>query len=183
MKIKLPYKLRSLLQRLPYLKPVRLIRRRLVSGVEVIEADIGDMKNILDDLTAHTPGAYFDDRPFATNFIAVRKRRILGVVQLVRYPIGEGPFAGHWLMGLYVWPRYRGLGVGALLTRRVIQQSHYEAASELSLLVWEENLPAVALYRGLHFRRTEIPSLEEELLEEKKLLGRRRIVLTLELQS
>ena len=172
--------IKALLRRLPYLSPVRLARVWLKPAIDVTEAEAEDMKHIYLDLAPHIPGVYFDDQPFATNYIAVRKRKILGVVQLVRYPQGEGPFAGYWLMGLYVWPRYRGLGVGNLLSRRVIQQCRDEAAHELHLLVWEENRPAIALYRNLQFHQTALPALEDELRQERQRFGRRRIAMKLE---
>lgn len=170
----------AILRRLPYWGPLRLARLWLRPAIEVVEAQPDDMINIFKDLSPHTPGVYFDDQPYASNYIAVRKRKILGVVQLVRYPQGQGPFEGHWLMGLYVWPRYRGLGIGRLLSLRVMEQSRAEGTDALHLLVWQENRPAIALYRRLHFQETVIPGLEEELALEHQRLGRRRIAFKLE---
>lgn len=174
--------IKALFQRLPYAAPLRLARAWLKPAVQVTEAQPEDMVNIFNDLAPHTPGVYFDNQPYTTNYIAVRKQKILGVVQLVRYPEGQGPFAGHWLMGLYVWPRYRGLGIGRLLSRRVVEQSRSEGTGALHLLVWNENRPAIALYRQLNFQEAVVPALEDELTREFQQLGRRRIVFKLEFQ-
>jgi ribosomal protein S18 acetylase RimI-like enzyme len=173
--------IKELLRRLPYWGPLRLARARLKSAIEVTEAQPEDMVNIFNDLTPNTPGVYFDNQSYTSNYIAVRKQKILGVVQLVRYPEGQGPFAGHWLMGLYVWPLYRGLGIGRLLSQRVMEQARDEGVSALHLLVWNENRPAIALYRRLNFKEAVIPTLEDELAREFQQLGRRRIVFKLEL--
>ena len=115
--------------------------------------------------------------PDVTNFIACRKNRIIGFVQLVRPDRGASHYSGYWLFTLYVWPLYRGLGIGEALSRRVMEQARMENARELSLLVYEDNRAASCMYKKLGFARVLVPELEKMLEEEKKSYGRRRIVL------
>ena len=53
---------------------------------------------------------------------------------------------GLWLFSLGVRLKYRRLGVGELLTLRVVQIARERRALELCLLVFEDNLPAMRLY-------------------------------------
>lgn len=119
-----------------------------------------------------------ESSPDVTNFIACRKDKIIGYVQLVRNKEDALPGSGHWLFSLYVWPRYRGMGIGEVLNRRVMEQAWMENARELSLLVYEDNRAAFCMYEKLGFARVIIPELEKILEEEKKSFGRLRIVLS-----
>jgi len=114
--------------------------------------------------------------PEVTNFIACRKNKVIGFVQLVRHEEDVLFGSGHWLFSLYVWPLYRGRGIGEALSRRVMEQARMENARELSLLLYEDNQAACSMYEKLGFARVIIPELEKMLEEESKSFGRRRIV-------
>lgn len=115
--------------------------------------------------------------PDVTNFIACRKDKIFGFVQLVRHKEDALPGSGHWLFSLYVWPLFRGMGIGEALSRRVMEQARMENVRELSLLVYEDNRAAFCMYEKLGFAKVIIPTLEKMLEEERKVFGRRRVVL------
>jgi ribosomal protein S18 acetylase RimI-like enzyme len=59
----------------------------------------------------------------------------------------------------------------------VIDQAQAEGAKELFLNVFEDNRPALALYRKLGFERVALPVLEEEFAAEGQREGRRRVTL------
>ncbi len=115
--------------------------------------------------------------PNATGYVAKRGEEILGFVRLIRCPETGFPHTGHWLYSLTVRPRYRGMGIGSALTQRVIDQSRVEGAAGLFLDVFEDNAPAIALYRKLGFERASLPALEAERTADVQEYGRRRVTL------
>jgi len=115
--------------------------------------------------------------PGVTNFVACRKKKITGFVQLVRHGKTDSPYSGFWLFSLHVWPLYRGMGIGEALSRRIMERARAENARELSLLVYEDNQAALRMYTKLEFARIIIPELEKMLEDEKASSGRRRIVM------
>lgn len=113
--------------------------------------------------------------PGLTNYVVRRGEEVLGFVRLMRRPETEPPYSGHWLFSLTVRSRYRGMGLGEALTERVIEQSRAENASELCLCVFEDNLPAVNLYRKLGFERVSLPAVEDALADDVELYGHQRV--------
>ena len=115
--------------------------------------------------------------PRATNYMAINGKRIVGFVQLVNYPPEYHPHVGYWLMGLTVRSLYRGMGIGEDLTRAVIAKATEEKAKEISLLVFEDNHPAIDCYLKLGFEGHVISSLDEQLEAERQSSGRKRILM------
>lgn len=115
--------------------------------------------------------------PNVTDYIAKLGAEIIGSVQLVRHLEADSPWVGHWLFSLEVRGRYRGLGIGEMLTQHVISRAVVEGAPELWLLVFQDNTRAVGLYRKLGFEQVTLPTLEPQLASEKQRPGRRRIVM------
>ena len=115
--------------------------------------------------------------PHSTSYVARCGEQVLGSVRLVRHPETDSPHTGYWLYSLTVRARYRGMGLGAALTQRVIDQSRSEGAAELFLDVSEDNLPAIALYRKLGFEPVTPPVLEAERAADLHNYGRRRMPL------
>lgn len=137
--------------------------------------------NAVDMIVVHAwanPGSEsppYRHNPDVTNYVARRGDDVLGFVQLVRRPVEQGPYSGYWLHGLMVRTRYRGLGLGEALSRRVIEQARVEGAPVLSLNVFADNAPAIALYRKLGFERVRIPALEARF-EADVQRGQRRLM-------
>ena len=75
----------------------------------------------------------------------------------------------------------RGIGEG--LTRLALGEASENGAERLSLLVFEDNQPAKALYRKMGFRLCSIPRLGEELQAEAQSGERRRIILSRKLPA
>jgi ribosomal protein S18 acetylase RimI-like enzyme len=159
-------------------KSFRRIARRLRPGVEVIEAGANDLA-LMDGFfhldMKRTPE---HNDPDVTVFIARGGAKTIGSVRMGRHPETDFPWSGFWLFSMIVRSRYRGFGIGEMLTRRVIKQALEEGAPELSLLVFSDNLPAVSLYRKMGFERVLSPELEARLEEEEKHTGRRRVVMS-----
>jgi signal peptidase I len=112
--------------------------------------------------------------PRLTSYVARSGGQVLGSVHLMRHPETDSARTGYWLYSLTVRARYRGMGLGAALTQRVIDQSRSEGATELFLDVFEDNAPAVRLYRKLGFEPVTLPALEGELATDVEKPGRRR---------
>lgn len=117
----------------------------------------------------------YEPDPLVTNFVAKRGTSLLGCVQLVRHPEEHFPYVGHWLFSLFVWPLYRGLGVGEELCRQVIAQASAEQAPDIKLLVYDDMRSARSLYDKLGFHVTVIPELEASLTDTGS--QRRRLVM------
>jgi len=116
--------------------------------------------------------------PNATNFVAKRKSRIIGFVQLVYHPPEHHPYVGYWLFSLDVRSRWRGFGIGEALSQALVERAEAKGASEVLLLVHNDNKPAIGLYRKLGFRERAIPALDSKLEEEYRTSGRRRIIMS-----
>jgi GNAT superfamily N-acetyltransferase len=115
--------------------------------------------------------------PYVTNYVARSKSGVIGQVCLMRHPESDFPRTGQWLYSLEVQSRYRGMGIGEALTKHVIDQSRLEGEAELFLFVFEDNAPAIALYRSLGFEPVSLPELEAEWVDDVKNYGRRRVPL------
>jgi ribosomal protein S18 acetylase RimI-like enzyme len=151
----------------------RLTPRIVVA--ESSEADLDAVRRRLDPASASRRRA---PDPNVTEWVARRGAKVIGCVQLVYHPESHAPWLGYWLFSLVVWKRYRGLGVGEALTRRVIAGARARGAAELRLSVYDGNAPAIALYRRLGFARVVLPTLEPTLAAEEQEVGRRRIVMS-----
>jgi len=101
----------------------------------------------------------------------------MGFVRLIRCQDADMARTGYWLLHIEVRTRYRGMGIGAALTQHVVDQSRAEGAAELFLDVFEDNFPAIALYRKLGFEPVTLPTLEAELAVDEQKYGRRRMLL------
>ena len=112
-----------------------------------------------------------------SNFIALKRDHIVGHVQLVRKPGDASSVPEYWLFNLAVRIRHRRKGIGEALTRQVIASSQREEATDLRLLVFENNLPAVQLYQSLGFELKNDPGLEPRLARDKEVFGSRRILM------
>jgi len=115
--------------------------------------------------------------PLVTDLIAHCLGRLVGFVQLVRHPPEHTPYVGYWLFSLYVRPPFRGAGIGETLSLAIIDRARGEGAQMLDLLVFNDNIPAIRMYRKLGFEMHTIAELEPQLARERNLSGRRRVVM------
>jgi ribosomal protein S18 acetylase RimI-like enzyme len=155
----------------------RRVARALLFGVQVREAGEEDLRRLSEQTGLGEPSPPPPCSFPATDFVAGRRGKILGHVQVVRRSEESGPHAGHWLSSLYVCTAYRGMGIGERLALKVIEAARAEGAGELLLLVFEDNDPAIRLYRKLGFDLRTVPALEPELERERLETGRRRVLM------
>jgi putative acetyltransferase len=82
--------------------------------------------------------------------VAVSEERIVGNVMIYRQPHPRR--TGVADMGMYVHQEFHGVGLGTLLTERVLSLAEEQGLHRISLEVVEDNLPAVALYKKTGFQ-------------------------------
>jgi ribosomal protein S18 acetylase RimI-like enzyme len=160
------------------LKSYRTAIRHLCPSIQIREANEADLEEAQDRL-----GFIGSLSPLVTGFVAILNSRIIGYVDLVRHPLENAPDVGYWIFGLYIWLPCRGLGLGEALCRQAISCARAEGAKELNLLVYPQNRAALDLYRNLGFEPTIIPDLEGQLEGELKTTGKRRMAMSLKLDS
>jgi ribosomal protein S18 acetylase RimI-like enzyme len=170
--------LANILRRMQTSSLYRIVGRQITPRINITEANADDVvavqrhfnPNELDDTQVPDPSV--------TNWVAKYRQRVIGFVQLVRQPPGNGPYVSHWLYSLEVWSLYRGLGIGERLTQCVIDRAAAEGASELFLFVFEDNRGAIMLYNKVGFEQIISPEHEVQLAAEKEQFGRRRVVMS-----
>jgi ribosomal protein S18 acetylase RimI-like enzyme len=168
----------AMLHRFQNLAIYRSFGRRVVSGVTLREASEADQRAVQRWLDPNSdPTQELRPNSNVTNWVAEVHGQLAGFVQLVRHPPEHAPYVGYWLFTLYTKPRWQGLGIGEALSRAVIERARSENAPMLDLVVYEDNVRAVRLYRKLGFEICTIPELEPQLESERVTSGRRRVVM------
>jgi ribosomal protein S18 acetylase RimI-like enzyme len=168
----------SVLRRLQSLTLYRRLGRRAGFGVTLREATDADQLAVqrwLNPQGDSSHGVQHD--PDVTNWVAEYRGQLAGFVQLVRHPPEHAPYVGHWLFSLTIKTLWRGLGIGEALSQAVIERARVEGALALNLLVYEDNVSAIGLYRKLGFEMHTLPDLEPQLESERTSTGRRRVVM------
>jgi ribosomal protein S18 acetylase RimI-like enzyme len=166
------------LSRLQSVPLYRRIGQRIAPGVTLREATDADRLAVYRWLNPDSAPMFpLHSTPNVTEFVAEYRSRLAGFVQLVRNPPERLPYAGNWLFSLSVKSICRGLGIGQALTEAVIDRSRTEGAPTLDLLVGEDNVRAINLYRKLGFEMYSNPQLEAQLEPERASSGRRRVAM------
>jgi signal peptidase I len=155
----------------------RAIGKRYAQGIAVVTAGADDVKTVQAYLNPGQPYYVDEPDPNVTNWVAKAGPKVIGFVQCLYDPEPHSVWAGYWLASMTVWRRYRGLGIGEALTRRVIEYAAAQGAAQLFLTVCTDNGSAMCMYRKLGFEHIILPALEPGLEAEAKQLGRRRIVM------
>lgn len=157
--------------------PYRYVGRRLATrSVTIREATNAETQEVQRWLNPKgDPSRALHRDPSVTNLVAFRLGQLAGSVHLVRHPPEHSPYVGYWLYSLCVKPLWRGLGVGQALGQAVIETARAEDAQTLDLLVFNDNSPAIQLYRKLGFEMHVIAELEPQLVGESIPSGRRRV--------
>jgi signal peptidase I len=162
------------------LQGVALYRRvasNLAPGYSIFEADGDDLEKVQEIWNpGGRPNSYKSD-PMVKNYVAKIDSEIVGFVQLVNHPKEHYPYVGHWIFGLMVRVKARGMGIGEALCKQAVDRAKADGIKELFLLVYDDNPPAINLYCKLGFKRTEFPALKAQLDDEFKKTGRRRVVM------
>ena len=168
-------------QRLPH---YRIIARHLVGRVEVEEADqAGNVAVRLRNSTAGAQSQELRTHGVVSTWVAKRRGRVVGWVELVNVEEPDSPWVGQWLSWVAVRIPFRGRGVGEALGSRAIAKASNGADPFLSVAVFEDNEPAIGLFEKLGFARVAPASLEPALEAEMELLGRRSIAMRMRFES
>ena len=166
------------LYRLQSIPLYRRIGQRIASGMTLREATDADKLAVHRWLNPiGDPTHALHRNPNVTEWVAEYQSQLVGFVQLVRHPPEHFPYVGDWLFALSVKPICRGLGIGQALSQVVIERSRAEGAPTLDLLVYEDNVRAIDLYRKLGFEMYCNPDLEAQLEPERASSGRRRVAM------
>jgi ribosomal protein S18 acetylase RimI-like enzyme len=117
------------------------------------------------------------DDPSVTRWVARRGTRMVGFVELVQTPAGDGARDRFWLCSLEVWPAFRGLGIGRALVERVSRDAQHRGAIDLRVTVFTDDRRAIAFYEALGFSMAVDDGLSPLLEGEHASGSRRRVVL------
>lgn len=156
-----------------YRKVIRFLRH----GIKIKELAEEQAKSFY-HLVDPSQQTDIQNNPNVINFVAQRRNAVVGFVSLVRILEGNTLYPGYWLFSLTVKTLYRGMGLGEDLVKEVIARARIEKAQELSLLVNEDNIRAIMLYRKLNFENKIVVSVEEILEKEKSKTGCKRILMS-----
>jgi ribosomal protein S18 acetylase RimI-like enzyme len=146
-------------------------------GVTIREASEEDKRKVSTWLHAGRVASTNSPDIAFTYFVAEKGGRILGSVELVRRSKKFYPYDGHWLVDLNVRVAHRGMGIGEMLSKKVIARSVEEGSKELSLTVREDNHRAIALYRKIGFQIKVIPEIEKQFEQERRDRGSSMILM------
>lgn len=155
----------------------RKLGRLLVQQVNISVAEENDMEKIHQYFNPSTPYYKQAPAPNVTSLVAKQKGKLVGVVRLINNPNDHFPRAGYWLFSLHVKSKYRGLGIGEKLVSLCIEEAKKRGASELFLLVNEDNRRAINLNDKLGFKAVILNELEPMHEEEMHRFGLKRIVM------
>lgn len=109
-------------------------------------------------------------------FLAYTQNKKIGEVSAIE---AFANYEGWWIVDLWVDWRYRGLGVGSELVREACEYIFEQGAPAVNVLVFEDNLPAINLYKKKGFQRISIPSVDKDLVQEYSMTKRKRIIFSL----
>lgn len=104
--------------------------------------------------------------------------KLVGTAVVMRLPEHAVLYPDWWIFSVFVTPKLRGAGVGEGLMRLALERVAQEGGERVSLLVFDDNRPAIRLYKKLGFEPFALPLLDKTLREEAGSAGRRRIILS-----
>ncbi|MBN1629021.1 MAG: GNAT family N-acetyltransferase [Thermoleophilia bacterium] len=153
--------------------------RCVAPHIDIIEATEGDLRAMHRDLLRSNVRPRWRETKdqVLTNWVAKRQDRVVGFIQLVRGPDQEHPLSAYWLFSLMVRVPYRRLGLGEMLTLRVIERARSLGANALCLFVFDDNDAAIALYHKLGFERVAVEEPSAHAGAETRPGGKRRIMM------
>ena len=158
----------------PFLIKARRIGGRLLSYIQGFKVYRNLAKRLIKKEIAYQ---WESSQDSGRCLLAKRNDMIIGRPTISNFLKADSQYHGWWIFGMWVNWRYRGLGVGSRLTEILCEFARKEGISEVKLLVFKDNKPALNLYRKSGFYRVSMPHLEKELREEAKKIGRQRIIM------
>lgn len=158
----------------PLIKINREIAGRLLRRIQGLPAYSHVVKRI-----SNTKFSY-QREPLGDNterILAKAGDTLIGATTINRFLDTGSHYSGWWIFGTWVNWRYRCLGIGRQLTKICCDIAADNGATEVSLLVFQDNRPALNLYKNLGFSQVSIPEIDKELREETARSRRQRIIL------
>ncbi|MGD9015604.1 MAG: signal peptidase I [Candidatus Omnitrophota bacterium] len=122
-------------------------------------------------------------RGCANHFLAKIGNKSVGKATVDKFLENNSEYYGWWIFGTWVNWRYRGLGIGKQLTMMVCDFVAKSGASDIKLLVFENNRPAINLYRKMGFSQISIPAIDEELRQKAKATRQKLIIMIKNVQK
>lgn len=142
-----------------------------------VSPDEEEFKKILAWMNPGGRTPSMDKHPNIINVAAKRKNRIIGFIQLLRNPDDAPLYPGFWIFSLSVKPFYRGMNIGTMLSKEIINIALNKGAKEIFLRVRMNNKKAIALYHKLGFAKKKIPAFDEAQLEKERLNPEQRWII------
>jgi ribosomal protein S18 acetylase RimI-like enzyme len=115
---------------------------------------------------------------YGLTLVADLAGRVVGAAVVRRFPPDVSLYPDWWLFGMLVSDYFRGAGIGQGLVDTALRMAVGEGALRVSLLVFEENQAAIALYRKMGFGVVQLCGLSEQLESEARQSGYRRIIMS-----
>lgn len=158
----------------PLIRRLRRIGGRLLRQIQGLKAYRHLAKKLIKGEIIYQLESSEDSR---ICLLAKRNGRVVGKTTVNNFLESNPRHHGWWIFGMWVNWRYRGLGIGERLTKMACDSAAESGASEIKLLVFKDNKPAINLYRKMGFCQIFIPEIDEELREEAKKTRRQRIIM------
>jgi GNAT superfamily N-acetyltransferase len=155
----------------------RKIVKTFFAGITIREANEEDERKVSNWLRSGRVASANSQDITHTCFVAEKGGRIIGSIELVKRSKKYSYYSGYWLVDLNVKITHRGMGIGELLSQKVIARSIEEGSKELFLTVREDNHPAIKLYRKIGFQLKVIPELEKQFEQERRDRGSSMILM------
>ena len=158
----------------PFIRRPRLLGARLVRYIQGFRIYRSLVKKMIKANIVYKFESYNGEEDC---LLANRNGKIIGKTTIINFLKDGSLYKGWWIFGMWVNWRYRGLGIGKQLTRMSCDFVAESGASEVKLLVFKDNKPALNLYQEIGFREISIPQIDKELKKEAKRSRRLRIIM------
>jgi ribosomal protein S18 acetylase RimI-like enzyme len=98
-------------------------------------------------------------------YLAEKRGMVVGGLMAGRAWEGIAHDNSCWFMGLHVIPRLRGASIAERLLTEAISTLKEQGVDQIFINFFENNIPAIRLYRKLGFIRVDMPEIESKINE------------------
>ena len=163
----------------PFIRNIRQIAGKLLPHVQGFKVYRNLVKRLIKVKILYKTES---DEPCGKCILTINNGRIVGRTTINNFLERDSEYHGWWIFGMWVNWRYRRLGIGRRLTEMACDSAAKSGASEVKLLVFKDNRPAISIYREMGFHQISIPLIDEELRKEAKRIRRKRIIMVRDIQ-
>ncbi len=118
-------------------------------------------------LTEESPGIRRNDAANAILFRAELRGRVVGRVEMNRYPRDAACYSDWWLFGLWTHPLVRRVGIGTAMVQRALDEARERRGRRVSASVASTNPQGLAFFRRQGFTTEAFPALESWMRENR----------------